>query len=100
MFASTLATIFDTETPWWFHPGQEEEIPVPREDRKRIWIDRFQTQLSLRIGLYLVVFLFVLVNFLFAWRLWQEGPGNPADQFVRMLRDYLPVGIAWWFWSR
>lgn len=64
------------------------------DERKRIWIDQFQTKLTLRIAGYLVLFLVVLINFLFAWRLWQEGPGNPAEQFVRMLYDYLPVGIC------
>jgi methyl-accepting chemotaxis protein len=67
---------------------------MEREERKHVWIDSFQTRLSLRIGAYLVLFLVVLINFLFAWRLWQEGPGNPWEQFVRMLRDYLPVGIC------
>jgi hypothetical protein len=67
---------------------------MSQEDRKRVWVDTFQTWLTLRIGSYLVLFLLVLMNFLFAWRLWQEGPGNPWDQFVRMLRDYLPVGIC------
>jgi hypothetical protein len=67
---------------------------VSQEERKRVWVDSFQTWLTYRIGTYLVLFLLVLMNFLFAWRLWQEGPGNPWDQFVRMLRDYLPVGIC------
>ena len=63
-------------------------------ERTKVWIDQFQTRLALRIGLYLVLFLVVLVNFLFAWRLWQEGPGDLGEQFARMLRDHLPVGIC------
>jgi methyl-accepting chemotaxis protein len=64
------------------------------EQRKKVWIDRFQTKLTLRIGTYLVLFLIVLTNFVFGWRLWVEGPGNPWYQFVSMLHDYLPVGIC------
>jgi len=67
---------------------------VVNDDRKRIWIDECQTKLTKRIAGYLVLFLVVLINFLFAWRLWQEGPGNPMEQFVRMLYEYLPVGIC------
>jgi methyl-accepting chemotaxis protein len=64
------------------------------EQRTKIWVDRFQTRLTWRIGGYLVLFLVVLLNFLFGWRLWQEGPGDPIEQFVRMVRDYLPVWIV------
>jgi hypothetical protein len=64
------------------------------EQRTKIWVDRFQTRLALRICGYLGIFLVVLLNFLFAWRLWQEGPGDPAEQFGRMLRDYLPFWIC------
>jgi methyl-accepting chemotaxis protein len=67
---------------------------VAHEERKQVWVDVFQTQLSLRIGVYLVLFLIVLVNCLFAWRLWQEGPGNPWEVFVRMLGDYIPVWVC------
>lgn len=67
---------------------------MAHDDRKRIWVERFQTQLTLRIGGYLLLFLVVLLNFLFAWRLWREGPGNLLDQFVGMLGDYLPVLIC------
>jgi hypothetical protein len=67
---------------------------MSNEQRTRIWVHRFQTRLALRIGAYLSIFLVVLLNFLFAWRLWQEGPGNPAEQFGRMLRDYLPFWVC------
>jgi hypothetical protein len=65
-----------------------------RDDRKKVWVDQFQTKLTLRIGTYLVLFLIVLSNFLFAWRLLEEGPGDLLEQYLRMLRDYLPVGIC------
>ncbi len=67
---------------------------MSNEQRTKVWVDGFQTKLTLRIVGYLVLFLLVLTNFLFGWRLWQEGPGNPAEQFGRMLRDYLPVWIC------
>jgi hypothetical protein len=65
-----------------------------RDQRKRVWIDQFQTRLATRIAAYLGLFLVVLVNFLFAWRLVVEGVTNPAVQFLNMLYDYLPVGVC------
>jgi hypothetical protein len=64
------------------------------EERKRIWVDEFQTRLTQRIAAYLLLFLVVLVNFLFAWRLLTEGLHDPVGKFVGLLRDYLPVGIC------
>lgn len=64
------------------------------EERKKVWVDPFQTKLSTRIGGYLVVFLIVLCNFLFAWKMIAEGPTNPGQQFLEMLQDYLPVFIC------
>jgi hypothetical protein len=65
-----------------------------QEERKKVWVDPFQTRLTLRIAVYLVLFLVVLVNFLFVWRLATQGMDNPGEKFVGMLRDYLPVGIC------
>ncbi len=65
-----------------------------REDRKKIWIDQFQSHLTFRIAAYLVLFLLVFTNLLFAWRLWREGLQNPVEQYVQMLADYLPVIIC------
>ncbi len=62
--------------------------------RKRVWIDQFQTQLTIRIACYLGLFFLVLFNFLFAWKLLSEGVGNPLEQFLGMLHDYLPVVIC------
>ncbi len=45
---------------------------MSNEQRTKVWVDSFQTKLTLRIVGYLVVFLLVLTNFLFGWRLWQE----------------------------
>jgi len=64
------------------------------QDRKKVWIDPFQTWLSMRIGGYFCVFLIVLCNFLFAWKMIAEGPINPALQFVEMLSNYTPVFVC------
>ena len=65
-----------------------------REQRGKVWIDDFQTKLTLRIVFYLFAFLIVLVNLLFVSRLLEEGTGNLSQQFVNMLRSYLPVWIC------
>ncbi len=64
---------------------------MAHEDRKHIWIDRFQTRLALRISAYLALFPLVLVNFLFAWKMIVEGVGNPLEQMLGVLRDYSPA---------
>lgn len=63
------------------------------EERKKVWIDPFQTKLTLRIAGYLVVFFVVFTNFLFAWKMWDEGPTAPWAQFVDTLRSNLPVFV-------
>jgi hypothetical protein len=62
-----------------------------REDRKKVWVDHFQTKLFYRIGVYLAIYLVCLVNLLFVWRLLSEGPGNPIEQYVRVVIDYAPA---------
>ena len=64
------------------------------EERKNVWVDPFQTKLSLRIGGYLVVFFIVFCNFLFAWKMWDEGPTDPWQQFVDTVRGNLPVFVC------
>jgi hypothetical protein len=64
------------------------------EERKKVWIDPFQTKLSIRICCYLVIFLVVLCNFLFAWKMIVECPIDPWQQFLDMLRDHLPVIVC------
>jgi methyl-accepting chemotaxis protein len=64
------------------------------EERKHVWIDPFQTRLIMRIAGYLVVFFVVFLNFLFAWKMIEEGPVDPARQFFEMVRNYFPVIIC------
>jgi methyl-accepting chemotaxis protein len=64
------------------------------EERKDIWIDPFQTRLMMRIAAYLVVFFVVFLNCLFAWKMIEEGPVDPARQFFEMAHNYLPVFIC------
>ena len=64
------------------------------DERKKVWVDPFQTRLSTRIAGYLVVFFIVFCNFLFAWKMWEEGPHDPAQQFVDTIRSNLPVFIC------
>ena len=61
------------------------------EERKKVWVDPFQTRLSLRIGGYLVVFFIVFCNLLFAWKMIEEGPNDPGQQFLDTMRSNLPV---------
>ena len=64
------------------------------EERKKVWVDPFQTKLTLRIAGYLVVFFFVFSNLLFAWKMWDEGPVDPWGQFVDTLRSNVPVFVV------
>lgn len=61
------------------------------DERKKIWISAFQTRLFGRIIGYCVIYMITLMNMLFVWRLLVEGPGNPLDQFLRCLVDFLPA---------
>ncbi len=61
------------------------------EERKKLWVDPFQTKLTLRIAGYLVVFFIVFANFLFAWKMWEEGPIDPWRQFVETLQANMHV---------
>jgi hypothetical protein len=67
---------------------------VKHEERKHVWIDPFQTSLVWRITGYLLMFLVVLMNFLFAWKVATEGFHNPVEQFLDMVRQYLPVVLC------
>ncbi len=64
------------------------------EERKKIWVDPFQTKLSMRIGSYLGLFFIVFCNFLFAWKMIDEGPIDPARQFFEVLRANAPVFVC------
>lgn len=61
-----------------------------REERKKIWIDQFQTRLFWRILAYLVIYFITLGNLLFIWRLISDGPGNPLEQYFNSFLDYAP----------
>ncbi|HZT82103.1 MAG TPA: hypothetical protein VFA26_17885 [Gemmataceae bacterium] len=62
-----------------------------RERRTVVWIDRFQSRLVLRLGLYWLVYQLALWNFLFVWRLLEEGKGDPVEQYGRFFRDFYPM---------
>ena len=64
------------------------------DDRKHVWIDRFQTRLVLRIGAYLCLLPIVLLNLLFAWKLAVEGVRNPSAQLMELLREYVRLGVC------
>jgi hypothetical protein len=62
-----------------------------RDERKKVWTHGFQTRLILRICVYWLIYLITVANFLFVWRLLEEGPGNPLEQYVHFLQDYYPA---------
>jgi hypothetical protein len=62
-----------------------------REERKKIWIDSFQTKLFLRMGWYWLIYQVSLWNLVFVWRLLQEGRGNLLEQYGRFCLDYAPA---------
>jgi hypothetical protein len=61
------------------------------EERKKIWIDDFQTKLFVRIAVYCIIYMITLMNLLFVWRLLVEGPGDPLEQYFRCLYDFAPA---------
>lgn len=61
------------------------------DDRKKVWVDPFQTKLTVRIAAYLGLFFIVFFNLLFSWKMWWEGPYDPARQFVETVEAHLPV---------
>ncbi len=67
---------------------------MSKEQRTKVWIDHFQTRLTLRIGLYLLAFVVVLANSLLAWELITLGAGNLLKQALEVLNRYLPVWIC------
>jgi hypothetical protein len=65
-----------------------------RDERKKIWIHTIQTRLLIRMGFYWLIYQVALCNFLFVWRLLEEGPGNPLEQYGRLLQDSYPALIG------
>ena len=61
------------------------------DERKKVWINAFQTKLFMRITVYWVIYIVTLMNLLFVWRLLVEGPGNPLEQYYRFLVEYAPA---------
>ena len=52
------------------------------EERSRIWIDGFQSRLYFRVVAYWLIAVVSVWNFLFVWRLIDEGKGDPLEQFT------------------
>jgi hypothetical protein len=61
------------------------------EERKKVWVNAFQTKLFMRIGMYWLIYTLALWNLLFIWRLLSEGAGDPLDQYGRFFVDYWPA---------
>jgi len=64
------------------------------DDRKKIWISVIQTRLFIRLGLYWFISQLTLWNLVFIWRLIQEGPGNPVEQYVQFLEVFAPAIVG------
>jgi hypothetical protein len=67
------------------------------ETRKRVWVDPFQTKLTCRVGVYWLIYTLTLFNFLFAWRLIKEGPGDLLEQLGETAYDNIPLFLAFLF---
>jgi methyl-accepting chemotaxis protein len=64
------------------------------QERKQVWIDSFQTRLSLRMSGYVIVFFLVFCNLLFVWKMIAEGPHDPAQQFLDAMSANVPVFVC------
>src|SRR5947209_4299916 len=64
------------------------------EERSRIWIDGFQSRLYFRVIAYWLIAVISVWNFLFVWRLVEEGKGDPLEQFTRYCVELYPVLIC------
>jgi hypothetical protein len=65
-----------------------------REKRVCVWIDGFQSKLFFRILCYSLIYQVTLWNFLFVWRLLEEGPGNPIEQARGFFLSNYPMLIC------
>lgn len=65
-----------------------------RDERKKVWIDGFQTKLFLRMGSYWLIYQLCLWNLVFVWRVLHEGPGNFLEQYGRFCADYAPALVG------
>lgn len=64
------------------------------DERKAVWIHNVQTRLSLRLSAYWLLSQLALWNLVFIWRLLQEGPGDPLEQYRRLVVDFAPALVA------
>ena len=64
------------------------------EERKKVWIDIFQTSLLRRTFLYWFIYTLSMWNLLFVWWLLREGPGDPLQQYLDFCKDYYPALIV------
>lgn len=62
-----------------------------KESRSRLWVDPYQSKLFLRVVLYWIFYQFTLWNFLFAWRLMEEGKPDLWNQYRQFCLDYYPI---------
>jgi hypothetical protein len=56
-----------------------------------MWIDGFQSRLYVRVVVYWLIAVVSVWNFLFVWRLVEEGRGDPLEQFLRFCGDLYPL---------
>lgn len=62
--------------------------------RKTMLVDRFQSKLAYRVGLYWLIFTITLFNLLFGWRLLKEGRGDLWQQFTATVYDNIPLFLC------
>lgn len=65
-----------------------------KEARSRIWIDPYQSKLFFRVIGYWAVYQFTLWNFLFVWRLLEQGEGNFLVEYWNFFLDFYPMLIC------
>jgi hypothetical protein len=65
-----------------------------RDERTNIWIHAVQTRLTFRLGVYWLLAQVCVWNVVFIWRVLQEAPGNPVEQYGRFLADYTPALVG------
>jgi hypothetical protein len=64
------------------------------EERKKIWIDAFQTNITVRLSSYLVACFIVACNALVVWKFMVEGLNNPAQQFLMTWWTHMPIFVC------
>jgi methyl-accepting chemotaxis protein len=65
-----------------------------REERKKVWVDDFQTKLLWRTFSYWLVYTLALWNLLFGWWLLHQEAGNPLEQYLEFSWEFYPALIA------